>query len=104
MKDPAEQWRQLTALYAEMGDTELRELKSSFEDLTELAQGVLRDELKKRALWDPPASVDDEREHAAATPTPSKTCGWPASWCANTTPRTRPVSPCMFWSLPAFRQ
>lgn len=68
MKDPAEQWRQLAALYAEMGDTELRELRSSFDDLTELAQGVLRDELKKRALWDLPDSLEDESEDDAATP------------------------------------
>jgi hypothetical protein len=50
----AEKWRRLNALYLEMGDTELLELKSAFSDLTEIAQSTLRDELKKRNLWDLP--------------------------------------------------
>jgi hypothetical protein len=54
MRDPAEEWRQLHALYAEMGDTELLELRRDFGDLTDMAQGELRDELKRRQLWDMP--------------------------------------------------
>jgi hypothetical protein len=39
-----------------MGDAELLELKAAFGDLTEIAQSTLRDELKKRKLWDLPLS------------------------------------------------
>ena len=46
--DPVEEWRRLTTLYSEMGDLEIRELASQISDLTETAQQVLRDELKKR--------------------------------------------------------
>src|ERR1700722_9710528 len=50
--DPLEEWRRLTALYAEMGDVEIRELADQINDLTESAQQVLRDEMKKRRLDD----------------------------------------------------
>lgn len=63
MKNPEEEWRQLTALYAEMGETELFDLKASFDDLTEVAQGALRDEMKRRALWDLPLPKDDPKGH-----------------------------------------
>ena len=36
-----------------MGDEELRELADQFGDLTEMAQQVLRDEMRKRRLGDP---------------------------------------------------
>jgi hypothetical protein len=49
-QDPMEEWRRLTALYSEMGDVEIRELANQINDLTETAQQVLRDELKKRGL------------------------------------------------------
>jgi hypothetical protein len=52
--DPVEEWQRLRALYAEMGEIELLELKEAFDDLTETAQGLLRDELRKRLLWDLP--------------------------------------------------
>jgi ribosomal protein S27AE len=52
--DPVEEWQRLNGLYAEMGDIELLELRAAEGDLTELAQGVLRDELKRRRLWDTP--------------------------------------------------
>jgi len=60
--DPVQEWQRLTTLYRQMGDVELRELATQFGDLTEQAQHVLRDELKKRGLPDPlaptkPASV-----------------------------------------------
>lgn len=51
--DYAAEWQRLTRHYAEMGDEELRELADQFTDLTELAQQVLRDEMRKRRLGDP---------------------------------------------------
>jgi hypothetical protein len=68
MKNPADEWRHLTALYAEMGDTELLELKASLEDLTEVAQDVLRDEMKKRELWDLPLPQVDSPDEEDAEP------------------------------------
>ena len=44
------EWQRLTELYREMGDGELEELDADKADLTEMAQQVLRDELKKRGL------------------------------------------------------
>jgi hypothetical protein len=52
---PDQQWRALTAHYAEMWDDELLNLASDYKDLTEMAQQVLRDEMKKRGLGDPTA-------------------------------------------------
>lgn len=62
INDPAEEWRRLNALYSEMGDTELLELRAGFGDLTEIAQGTLRDELKKRELWDLPLQEERSRD------------------------------------------
>jgi hypothetical protein len=53
MADPIEEWQRLTRLYSEMGEIELRELADGFRDLTEIAQQVLRDEMKKRGLGEP---------------------------------------------------
>ncbi|SRR6266568_3743575 len=55
--DPLERWQSLTALYSEMGDLELRELAANIGDLTEVAQQVLGDEMKKRGLTEKPAPV-----------------------------------------------
>ena len=60
--DPGREWLRLTRLYAEKTDDELLELAADFRNLTEIAQGVLRDELKKRALGDPPTPVALHRE------------------------------------------
>jgi hypothetical protein len=49
-QDPMEEWRRLTTLYSEMGDIEIRDLVAQINDLTETAQQVLRDELKKRGI------------------------------------------------------
>jgi hypothetical protein len=58
MRDsPETQWRSLTQLYGEMGEIELRELAAQMDDLTEMAQSVLRDELRKRGLDRPLAST-----------------------------------------------
>jgi ribosomal protein L37AE/L43A len=67
--NPVEEWQRLTALYSEMGEIELRELAAGIGGLTEVAQQVLRDELKRRGLSEkPPAarpralnSQDDEQ-------------------------------------------
>jgi hypothetical protein len=48
--DTVADWQSLTQLYGEMSDTELYELDASAGDLTEMAQQVLRDEMKKRGL------------------------------------------------------
>ncbi len=50
--DPIAEWQRLTQLYREMGDGELEELAADKADLTEVAQQVLRDELRKRGLDD----------------------------------------------------
>jgi ribosomal protein L37AE/L43A len=47
------EWQRLTQLYREMGDGELEELDADKGDLTEVAQQVLRDEMKKRGLDGP---------------------------------------------------
>lgn len=48
-----QQWRRLTKLYGDMYDGQLLELAATFNDLTEMAKTVLRDELRKRGLGDP---------------------------------------------------
>ena len=58
--DPQQYWRDLTELYRQMSDGELRELAASPDDLTEVARQVLRDEIKKRRL--------DETRPSRATP------------------------------------
>ena len=50
---PDQQWRRLTKLYGDMYDGQLLELAATFNDLTEMAKTVLRDELRKRELGDP---------------------------------------------------
>ncbi len=52
----ADEWQRLTRLYAEKSDEELLELSADFAVLTETAQQVLRDELRKRRLPEPSAS------------------------------------------------
>jgi len=52
-----EQWRRLTALYAEQSDLELEDLRGDFDGLTDVAQGVLRDEMKRRGIWEKAAAV-----------------------------------------------
>ena len=51
--DTIADWQSLTRLYGEMGDGELLELDAQAEDLTNVAQQVLRDEMKKRGLSRP---------------------------------------------------
>ena len=51
--DPTREWQRLTRVYGEMSDEELLDLAAGFGDLTELAQPILRDEMKRRGLRDP---------------------------------------------------
>jgi hypothetical protein len=48
--DPQRYWSDLTENYRQMSDGELLELEESRADLTEMAQQVLRDEIRKRGL------------------------------------------------------
>lgn len=52
---PIDEWQRLTAHYRELSDDELRELATDFNDLTEIAQQVLRTEMRSRNLGDPEA-------------------------------------------------
>jgi len=63
-----EEWRRLTTLYSEMGDVEIRELAAQINDLTETAQQILRDELKKRG-------ISNRRSAQTAGPSESNSIG-----------------------------
>jgi len=52
-EDTTAEWQRLTQLYSEMGDGELEELNDDIGNLTDVAQQVLRDEMKKRGLNEP---------------------------------------------------
>lgn len=51
--DPIRYWQDLTDNYRQMSDGELLELAAKPEDLTEVAQQVLRDEISRRGLDKP---------------------------------------------------
>jgi hypothetical protein len=53
--DTGKEWQRLTALYQEKNDEELLELADDFGNLTDAAQQVLRDELRRRGLTLPQA-------------------------------------------------
>ncbi|MGD0522324.1 MAG: DUF2007 domain-containing protein [Terracidiphilus sp.] len=55
--NPIEEWQRLTEQYREMSDDELRDLSADFVVLTETAQQVLRNEMKKRGLDEPRDAV-----------------------------------------------
>lgn len=75
------EWQRLTQLYREMGDGELEELDADKGDLTEVAQHVLRDEMRKRGLdkQDKPRAANGEASHAERFASPKwKSHGdWP---------------------------
>jgi hypothetical protein len=52
-RDTIVDWQSLTKLYGEMSDGELYALNDDIANLTEVAQQVLRDEMKKRGLNEP---------------------------------------------------
>jgi hypothetical protein len=76
----ADQYQELTALYDSYGDGELVELGRGMADLTEMAQEVLKGELKRRGLTIAPAAepvearvlrdedLSDMRSYAAFAP------------------------------------
>ena len=66
-EDTIADWQRLTQLYSEMDDGELEALNADIGDLTEVAQQVLRDEMKKRGLNDSsvPRGAFEPREHFA---------------------------------------
>lgn len=68
--DPAQEWQRLTRLYGEMSDEELQNLAASFTDLTEFAQPILREEMRKCGLGDP-AAVTQSRRFAGSQSAPS---------------------------------
>jgi hypothetical protein len=59
-QDPVEEWRRLTALYAEMGEVEIRELADQINDLMPTAQQILREEMKKRGVTNEPTTPEEE--------------------------------------------
>ncbi|HEV2215502.1 MAG TPA: hypothetical protein VGR64_09445 [Terracidiphilus sp.] len=59
--DPSRDWQALGALYRAKSDEELNELAEDYGDLTEVAQEVLRAELKARGLEDPAAPRKPEK-------------------------------------------
>ena len=66
--DPAQEWQRLTRLYGEMSDEELENLAASFSDLTEFAQPILREEMRKRGLADAIASSASKATTASGAP------------------------------------
>lgn len=89
--DPQRYWRDLTENYRQMSDGELLELGENLGNLTEVAQQVLRDEMRKRGLdaskaadvakithgdavvhWESPRYRDLAREASGAGEAPSE--------------------------------
>ena len=73
--DIVTEWQRLTKYYSERNDEELLELAADFEGLTEVAQGVLRDELKRRALPPPEkisAQLSSKRREKSKGASPGK--------------------------------
>ncbi len=64
--DPRAEWERLMRLYAEMGDEELLEIAGDFGNLTETAQQVLRDELRKWRLPQPAAKKQEAAQGGTA--------------------------------------
>jgi hypothetical protein len=56
--DATKEWQRLQARYAAMGDEELMGLREDYNSLTDVAQEILRDELRKRKMPDPTAGDD----------------------------------------------
>jgi hypothetical protein len=59
--DRVAEWQRLTEHYREMYDDELRNLAAEIADLTEVAQQVLRDEMKRRRLCEPREASQDAK-------------------------------------------
>jgi hypothetical protein len=65
--NPLEEWQSLTEVYSQKYDGELLELAADSADLTEVAQQVLRDEMKKRGL-DWPGAADNPADQQELPP------------------------------------
>lgn len=65
--ETANEWQRLTEYYRDRVDEELIELAVDFEGLTDVAQGVLRDELKRRGLPQPEDLTSRERGKTGAS-------------------------------------
>ncbi|HVC46444.1 MAG TPA: hypothetical protein VND90_04305 [Terracidiphilus sp.] len=59
--DPSRDWQSLSELYRGKSEGELCQLAEDYGDLTEVAQAVLRGEMKTRGLGDPAAPKRPER-------------------------------------------
>jgi len=66
--DTIADWQSLTKLYGEMGDEELLELDAQTADLTNVAQQVLRDEMRKRGLSRPRPADNAPKPLESAVP------------------------------------
>ena len=66
--DAAKEWQRLQARYAGMGDQELKELGDDYSSLTEMAQQILRDELRKRNLPDPATASEVAQKTSSGDP------------------------------------
>jgi hypothetical protein len=73
-RDTIADWQSLTQLYSEMSDGELYALDADLADLTEMAQQVLRDEMRKRGLDRQPEADRDRKaaDHREAPPRDSE--------------------------------
>ncbi|HWG22199.1 MAG TPA: hypothetical protein VG225_16865 [Terracidiphilus sp.] len=70
-----QQWRRLTAYYAGLWDEELLNVAADYKDLTEMAQQVLRDEMKRRGLGNPSA-IQEPPSSAALPPSSPAAVHW----------------------------
>jgi len=77
--NPGQDWHWLTENYRTMLDGELEELAANFGDLTEIAQQVLRNELRNRGMAEPGTK-------AAATAKPETPAG--IRWASSVGPDT----------------
>ena len=66
--DPVKEWQRLSRVYSEKSDAELSELSYEFGDLTDIAQQVLRDELKRRSLPEPEAVTSQSQPGSRRSP------------------------------------
>ena len=76
--NPLEEWQRLSELYREKSEEELRELADDFADLTETAQQVLRDEMRKRGMGDPGTHpiAQNHADRPSAESNPPATVHW----------------------------
>jgi len=64
--DPGTEWERLTRLYGEKSDEELLDLAEDFGNLTDVAQQVLRDEMRKRMLPEASGGASERRAEQRA--------------------------------------